>query len=106
MGNFTFKIKSYFSGSNNGTSLTHNYSSNYSSSLYVLHKISFAAKNINVLHKRKCVVTPTNNILHFDASVLDYMSASMTHSPSKCGKAMLLPTYSITGNVKQTTAYI
>jgi hypothetical protein len=60
---------------------------------------------MKVLQRRKCVVTPMNNILHFDASVLD-MSASMTHSLSKCGKGMLLPTSSITGNVKWTTAYI
>jgi hypothetical protein len=60
MGNSTFKMKSYLSGSNTDTSLTHIYSSNYSTSLYILHETSFChKKQCSPSQEKSCVVVPT-----------------------------------------------
>jgi len=92
MGSCTLKMKSYLSGTNTDTSPTHIYSSNYSSSTYILHKISFChKKHCSSSQEKSCVVMPTNNILCSDTTVLDHISASMAPSLQNVRKESFSP---------------
>lgn len=92
MGSCTLKMKSHLSGTNTDTSPTHIYSSNYSSSTYILHKISFCYKNhCSPSQEKSCVVMPTNNILCSDTTVLDHINASMAPSLHNVRKESFSP---------------
>jgi len=92
MGSCTLKMKSYLSGSNTDTSPIHIYPSNYSSSMYILHKISFCHKtHCSPSQEKSCVVMPTNSILHSDTTVLDHISASMAPSQKNVRKESFSP---------------